>query len=105
MLKHVGASLSIYRACIKTCDHVAIAVQMDVSEVAEEVASSGTGTVHGIIVGQVSPVKTSKNATDVKFFKGQISDGVKTMRLDSFKPLHLVVSPLLHVYFFHTVCA
>ena len=33
-----------------------VAVQMDVSEV----ASSGTGTIHGIIVGQVSPIKTSK---------------------------------------------
>ena len=48
--------------------------RMEVSEV----ASSGTGTVHGIIIGQVSPVKSSKKQTDVKYFEGQISDGVKT---------------------------
>ena len=51
-----------------------------------EVASSGTGTVHGIIVGQVLPVKSSKKRPDVKYFEGQISDGVKTMRLVSFEP-------------------
>ena len=51
-----------------------------------EVAYSGTGTVHGIIVGQVSPVKSSKKRPDVKYFEGQISDGVKTMRLVSFEP-------------------
>ena len=51
-----------------------------------EVASSGTGTVHGIIIGQVTPVKSRKKQTDVKYFEGQISDGVKTMRLVSFEP-------------------
>ena len=45
-----------------------VAAQMDVSEV----ASSGTGTVHGVIVGQVSPIKISKKRPDVKFFEGQI---------------------------------
>ena len=45
-----------------------VAIQMDVSEV----ASSGTGTVHGVIFGQVSPIKTSKKRPDVKFFEGQI---------------------------------
>ena len=60
-----------------------VAVQLDVSGV----ASSGTGTVYGIIVGQVSPVKTSKKQLDVKFLEGQISDGVKTIRLVSFEPI------------------
>ena len=55
-----------------------------------EVASSGTGTVHGIIVG-VSPVKSSKKRSDVKYFEGQISDGVKTMRLVSFEPTRLTL--------------
>ena len=50
-----------------------------------DVASSGTGTVHGVIVGQVSPVKSSTRS-DVKYFEGQISDGVKTVRLVSFEP-------------------
>ena len=32
-----------------------------------EVASSGSGTIHGIIVGQVSPVKASKKQPGVKY--------------------------------------
>ena len=51
-----------------------------------EVASSGTGTIHDIIVAQVSPAKSSKKRPDVKYFERQISDGVKTMRLVSFEP-------------------
>ena len=51
-----------------------------------EVASSATGTIHGIIIGQVSPVKSIKKQTYVKYFEGQISDGVKTMLLASFEP-------------------
>ena len=60
----------------------------------EEVVSSGTDTIHGIIVGQVSPVKSSKKQPDVKYFEGhvQISDGVKTMWLVLFEPtLHCKV--------------
>jgi len=55
---------------------------MDVSQV----ASSGTGTVHCMVIGEVSPVKSSKNRPEVKYFHGQISDGLKTMRLVSFDP-------------------
>ena len=58
--------------------------QMEVSEV----ASSGTGTIHGIIIGQVSPIKSSKKQSDVKCFKGQIRNGVKTMRLNLRQSLH-----------------
>ena len=61
-----GEPERISRMCKNMRPHVA--AQMDVSEV----ASSGTGTVHGVIVGQVSPVKTSKKRPDVKFFDGQI---------------------------------
>ena len=52
---------------------------MDVSEV----ALSGSGT---ILIGQVSPVKSSKKRPDIKYFEGQISDDVKTMQLVSFEP-------------------
>ena len=54
-----------------------------------EVASFGTGTIHGIIIGQVLPVKASKKRPDVKYSEVQISDGVKTMRLMSFEPILL----------------
>ena len=57
-------------------------VDMDVSQV----ASSGTGTVHSMVIGEVSPVKSSKKRPEVKYFHGQISDGIKTMRLVSFDP-------------------
>jgi len=55
---------------------------MDVSQV----ASSGTGTVHSMVIGEVSPVKSSKKRPEVKYFHGQISDGIKTMGLVSFDP-------------------
>ena len=58
---------------------------MDVSEV----ASSGSGTIHGMIVGQVSPVKST---LDVKYFERQISDGVKTMQLVLLHVLHKTLS-------------
>ena len=45
------------------------------------VASSSTGksTVHGIVIGELSPVKTSKKRSDVKYFDGAFSDGRKTL--------------------------
>ena len=59
-------------------------VEMNVSDVVAS-TSSGTGTVHGVLVGQVSPIKTSRRRGDVKYFEGQLSDG-KKLRLVSFKP-------------------
>ena len=65
MLQHVGAS----REDFEPDKHIIIAhaykwlttwIEMEVSEV----ASSGTGNVHGIIVGgQVSPVKVRSDLT------------------------------------------
>ena len=52
-------------------------VVMDMSDIVAS-ASPGTGTVHGIVVGQVSPVKTSSKRNEVKHLDGQFSDGVNT---------------------------
>lgn len=51
-------------------------VVMDVSDSITS-ASTGTGTVHGMVIGQVSAVKTSTKRNEVKYFDGQFSDGVK----------------------------
>ena len=59
-------------------------VVMDVSDIIAS-ASPGTGTVHGVVVGQVSPIKSSTKWNEVKYFDGQFSDGVKTVRLVSFE--------------------
>lgn len=51
-----------------------------------QVASSGTGTVHCMVIGELSPVKSSKKRPEVKYFHGQINDGIQTMRLVLFDP-------------------
>ena len=56
---------------------------MDVSDVAAS-TSSGTGTVHGVLIGQVAPIKTSRKRTDVKYFEGQLSDGKKNCEIGVF---------------------
>ena len=56
---------------------------MDVSDVK---ASTLSGTVHGVVVGELSPVKTSSKNRAVKYFDGRFSDGKKTVRLVSFDP-------------------
>ena len=60
-----------------------IYIVMDVSELKE---NSSAVTVHGVLVGEVSPVKTSKKGTDVKYFEGALSDGKKSVRVVSFDP-------------------
>lgn len=42
--------------------------------------------VHGVVVGEVSPVKESKKNSTCKYFQGQLSDGKKTVRMISFEP-------------------
>lgn len=44
-----------------------------------DIVSAGAGTIHGVVVGQVSPVITSTKWSDTKYFEGQISDRVKTV--------------------------
>jgi len=58
---------------------------MDVSDVLAS-SSSGKSTVHGVLVDQVSPLKTSKKRSDVKYFDSAFSDGKKTLRMVSFEP-------------------
>ena len=52
---------------------------MDVSDVK---ASTSSGTVHGVVVGKLSPVKTSSKNRVVKYFDGRFSDGKKTVQCD-----------------------
>ena len=60
-----------------------LSVTMDVSDVK---ASTSSGTVHGVFVGELSPVKTSSKNRAVKYFDGRFSEGKKTVRLVSFDP-------------------
>ena len=59
---------------------------MDVSDLVVSTGASSSGTVHGVLVGEVSPIKTSRKKSNVKYFEGQFSDGKKTVRLVSFEP-------------------
>ena len=60
---------------------------MDLSDlVISTTGASSSGTVHGILVGEVSPIKTSRKRNDIKYFEGQFSDGKKTVCLVSFEP-------------------
>ena len=55
---------------------------MEVSEMHQ----SSTATVHGMVVGELSPIKTSRKRSSVKYFEGNISDGRKVARMISFEP-------------------
>ena len=56
--------------------------EMDVSQL---VAPSSSATVHGVFVGAVSPVKTSRKNSSVKYFESQLCDGKKTVCVVSFE--------------------
>ena len=56
---------------------------MDVSDVEP---STSSGTFHGIVIGELSPIKTSSRNSAVKCFNGRFGDGKKTVRLVSFDP-------------------
>ena len=45
---------------------------MDVSDVVIS-SPSAKSTVHGILVGEISPLKTSRKRNDLKFFDGKFS--------------------------------
>jgi len=64
---------------------VAVMAESKDMEMSSLVPSTSTN-VHGKFVGTVSPVKTGKSNTKVKYFEGQLSDGPKTMRFISFEP-------------------
>ena len=55
-------------------------------EVSEAIMSPSPVTVHGVVVGEVSPVKTSKTKSGVKYFDGTFTDGKKALRMISFDP-------------------
>lgn len=48
--------------------------------------STSTGTFHGVVIGELSPIKTSSKNSAVKYFDGRFGDGKKTVRLVSFDP-------------------
>jgi len=55
---------------------------MNVSEIKS--STSKCATVHGVVVGELSPVKTSSKNSAMKYFDGRFGDGTKTVRLVSF---------------------
>ena len=59
---------------------------MYVSDLVVSTGASSSGTVHGVLVGEVSPIKMSRKRNNVKYFEGQFSDGKKTVHLVSFEP-------------------
>ena len=48
--------------------------------------SSSSAIVHGVIVGELSPIKASRKSNEIKYFEGKLSDGIKTVRVVSFDP-------------------
>ena len=48
--------------------------------------STSTGTFHGVVIGELSPIKTSTKNSTVKYFDGRFGGGKKTVRLVSFDP-------------------
>ena len=58
--------------------------EVDVSEV----MVCNSATVHGVFIGEVSPVKHSRTKTDVRYFEGKLSDGKKTVWMVSFEQKH-----------------
>ena len=59
---------------------------MDVSNLVFSTGASSLGTVHGVLVGEVSSIKMSRKRNDVKYFEGQCSNRKKTVRLVTFEP-------------------
>jgi len=54
---------------------------------------SSSVNVEGLFVGELSPIKTSRNHTNVKYFESQLSDGCKTVTFVSFEPnLHSIIN-------------
>ena len=47
---------------------------------------SPSTTVHGVVVGNVSPLKSSRKDSSRKWFDGQFTDGAKVVRMISFNP-------------------
>lgn len=54
-------------------------------EVSEAVNKSDAAVIHGVVT-ELSPIKTSKKNTKVKYFTGMMSDSRKAVRMVSFDP-------------------
>ena len=61
-------------------------MSQDEKDVLQLVAPSSSATVHSVFVGDVSPVKTSRKNTSMKYFESQLCDGKKTVCVVSFEP-------------------
>ena len=59
---------------------------MDVSNLVVSTGALSLGTVYGVLVSEVSSIKTSRKRNSVKYFEGQCSDRKKTVRLVTFEP-------------------
>lgn len=64
---------------------MAVSKQHNEMEISEMIPSKAA-TIHGVVVGNLSPVKTSRKRADVQFFEGNLTDGKKVARLISFEP-------------------
>ena len=51
-----------------------------------EMSACSSATVHGVFIGDVSPVKCGRTNPDVKYFLGQFTDGKKAVRMVLFEP-------------------
>ena len=56
-------------------------IEMDVSDI----KPSTSATIHGVIVGELSPLKQGRKQ-NIKYFDGTLSDGIKKARMISFEP-------------------
>jgi len=59
---------------------------MDVSDVKLSSEGSSSATIHGVVVGEMSPVKTSRKNSSMKYFDERFGDGKTTVRFVSFDP-------------------
>ncbi len=55
---------------------------MDVSEIVQ----CKNAAIHGLVVGVISPVKSLKKNSEIKFFESQLCDGKKVVWVISFAP-------------------
>lgn len=44
-------------------------------EVSDIELSSSSAVVHGVVVGEVSPIKASRKNNEMKYFEGKLTDG------------------------------
>ena len=55
-------------------------------EVSDIEPSSSSAVVHSVVVGEVSPIKTSRKNGKTKYFQGKLTNGKKNRQAVSFDP-------------------